>query len=140
MIYITGTRRGIGKALEDKYGNVEALEHCDVFINCKHDGFDQVRLLYKAANLGKRIINVGSLSIDYIDKIGLYAVEKKALQAANHDLFTKGHNTTCVNFGYVDTERIAHKNVEKMSVQYCIEVIDWIIQQPHRVKEISVSI
>ena len=54
---INGTRRGLGQALEKKYGNVD-LEDCDVFINCKHDGFSQVDLLYKAAELNKRIINI----------------------------------------------------------------------------------
>lgn len=36
--YITGTRRGLGKALVNKYGNVNTLDECDVFINCKHNG------------------------------------------------------------------------------------------------------
>ena len=137
--YITGTRRGIGKALEEKYGNVDHIEQCDIFINCKHDGFDQVRLLYKAASQNKKIINLGSLSSDYVGLKGLYAVEKKALREANHDVFSRGYDTTCINFGYVDTERVAHKDVDKMPVDYCISVIDWIIQQPYRVKEITIS-
>ena len=58
--FITGTRRGLGAALLDYYGNCNSLEECEVFINCKHDGFKQVELLYKAAELGKRIINIGS--------------------------------------------------------------------------------
>ena len=136
--YITGTRRGLGKALEEKYGNVGNLEDCDIFINCKHDGFDQVRLLYKAANQGKRIINIGSLSSDYTFR-GLYSIEKKALREANHDLFSNGANTTCINFGYIDTERVAHKDVDKMTVDYCVSVIDWIINQPYKVKEITVT-
>jgi NAD(P)-dependent dehydrogenase (short-subunit alcohol dehydrogenase family) len=136
--YITGTRRGLGKALEEKYGNVGNLEDCDIFINCKHDGFDQVRLLYKAANQGKRIINIGSLSSDYTFR-GLYSIEKKALREANHDLFSNGTNTTCINFGYIDTERVAHKDVDKMTVDYCVSVIDWIINQPYKVKEITVT-
>ena len=56
--YITGTRRGLGKALAEKYGNCENLEDCDVFVNCKHDCFSQVELLYDAAALGKKIINI----------------------------------------------------------------------------------
>ena len=63
-MYITGVRRGLGKALVDKYGNDESLEACDVFINCKHDGFQQVAMLYYAANLNKRIINIGSHAND----------------------------------------------------------------------------
>ena len=40
--YITGTRRGLGEALKNKLNCVDTLEECDVFINCKHDGFKQV--------------------------------------------------------------------------------------------------
>jgi len=58
--FITGTRRGLGKALYSLYDTVNYLEDCDVFINCKHDGYKQVELLYKAAELNKRIINIGS--------------------------------------------------------------------------------
>ena len=46
--YITGIRRGLGKYLHDRLNVVETLEECDVFINCKHDGFTQVDNLYKA--------------------------------------------------------------------------------------------
>jgi len=136
--YITGTRRGLGKALEKKYGNVDNLEDCDIFINCKHDGFDQVRLLYKAAGQGKRIINIGSLA-SYVPALGLYSIEKKALRDANHALYTKGCKTTCVNFGYIDTERVAHKSVNKMPIDYCVTVIDWILSQPYIVKEITIA-
>lgn len=136
--YITGTRRGLGKALVEKYGNVDRLEDCDIFINCKHDRFDQVRLLYKAAAMKKTIINIGSLASDYVIS-GEYYVEKLALRAANDYLWTTGVNTTCINFGYIDTERVAHKDVEKMSVDYCVGVIDWILNQPYRVKELTVA-
>ncbi len=46
--YITGTRRGLGESLSKKYNTVDNLQDCDVFINCKHDGFQQVELLYEA--------------------------------------------------------------------------------------------
>ena len=40
--FITGIRRGLGKALYDLCDTtVDSLEECDVFINCKHDGFEQ---------------------------------------------------------------------------------------------------
>src|SRR6056300_876797 len=136
--YITGTRRGLGKALEEKYGNCKSLEECDVFINCKHDGFNQVYMLYEAANLNKKIINIGSHASDYTFKYR-YAVEKKALREANHNLFTEGYNTTCVNFGFIDTESQKDKDVPKMSVDYCVNIIDWILKQPHKVKEITIT-
>jgi len=136
--YITGVRRGLGKALSTKYGNCGSLEECDIFINCKHNGFQQVEMLYKAAELGKRIINIGSHASDYT-YLMKYSVEKKALREANHHLFTTGVNTTCVNFGYIDTESQAHKDVSKMSVDYCVGVIDWVLSQPYRIKDITVT-
>jgi len=135
--YITGTRRGLGAALRDYYGCTETLEECDVFINCKHDGFQQVELLYQAAKLGKRIINIGSLASDYT-YMYRYGVEKKALREANHHLFDTGVQTTIVNFGYIDTESQRHKDVPKMPVDYCCSIIHWILQQPYNVKEITV--
>tara|TARA_B100000963_G_C22198765_1_gene482125 strand:+ start:50 stop:514 length:465 start_codon:yes stop_codon:yes gene_type:complete len=138
--YITGTRRGLGKALAWKYGNINSLNHCDVFINCKHDGFSQVEMLYKAAALGKRVISIGSHASDftYLHK---YAVEKRALREANNHLYIEGHNVTCVNFGYIDTERSAHRtDVDKMSIDQAIDVIDWIVNNPLRIKEITACI
>ena len=52
--YITGTRRGLGAFItnlpELNTGAnriVDNLDDCDIFINCKHDGFSQVDLLYE---------------------------------------------------------------------------------------------
>ena len=137
--YITGTRRGLGKVLSEKYDTVDDLNTCDVFINCKHDGFEQVKLLYQAAELNKTIINIGSNASDETKKIKhIYAVEKSALDKANHQLYYQGVNTTIVRFGYFDSPRVAHINRKKMSIEYCVSVIDWILNQPHRVKEITV--
>jgi len=137
--YITGTRRGLGKMLREKYNTVDSLQDCDVFINCKHDGFEQVKLLYQAAELNKRIINIGSNSPDETKKVKhIYAVEKSALDKANHQLFYQGINTTIVRFGYFDSPRVARIDKKKMSIEYCISVIDWVLNQPHRVKEVTV--
>tara|TARA_B100002019_G_scaffold284252_1_gene291679 strand:- start:1139 stop:1564 length:426 start_codon:yes stop_codon:yes gene_type:complete len=135
--FITGTRRGLGKALLDKYGTVNKLEDCDIFINCKHDGFNQVELLYQAAELGKQIINIGSHASDYTFNFK-YAVEKKALREANHQLFSDGIKTTCINFGHIDTESQKDKEVKKMSLEYAVGIVDWVLQQPHSIKEITV--
>ena len=92
--YITGTRRGLGKILSEKYDTVDSLQDCDVFINCKHDGFEQVKLLYQAAELNKRIINIDSNAPDETKKVKhIYAVEKSALDKANHQLYYQGVNT-----------------------------------------------
>ena len=139
--YITGTRRGLGKLLKKKYGCVDSLEKCDIFINCKHDGFAQVEMLYKAAEMNKRIINISSISGDGIKSfIHPYAIHKAALDKANEQLFYNGINTTSLRFGYFDSERVAHIDKPKMRVDYCVEVIDWILNQPYRVKELCVQI
>ena len=137
--FITGTRRGLGEALSIFYDTVDTLEECDVFINCKHNGFEQVELLYKAAKLKKRIINIGSNSPDQRrDIIRTYPAEKAALDYANDQLFYLGVDTTIVRFGYFDSPRVAHIDKPKMTISYCVSVIDWILDQPHRVKEITV--
>ena len=138
-IYITGPRRGLGEALLDYYGNCSSLEDCEVFINCKHDGFKQVELLYKAAELNKRIINIGSNSPDQSKySPHIYQVEKFALDKANEQLFYQGINTTIVRFGYFDSPRVQDIDAKKMSIDYCCSVINWILNQPHRVKDITV--
>tara|TARA_B100001142_G_C14230051_1_gene615023 strand:- start:630 stop:1064 length:435 start_codon:yes stop_codon:yes gene_type:complete len=139
--FITGTRRGLGEALKLKWTGqcVNTLEECDIFINCKHDGFSQVELLYKAAELGKRIINIGSNSPDEDKKDPQpYAVEKAALDKANHQLFYQKVNTTIIRFGYFDSPRVAEVDRKKMSLQYCISIIEWVLEQEHRVKDITV--
>ena len=137
-LHITGARRGLGKALEDRYGNV-SLEECDVFINCKHDGFEQVEMLYYAAKLNKRIINIGSNSPDQTKySVHPYQVEKAALDVANNQLFYQGIDTTIVRFGYFDSPRVQHVKESKMSIDYCVSVIEWILAQPHRVKDITI--
>ena len=116
--YITGNKRGLGEALSDLFPTVDTLEECDVFINCKHNGFDQVDFLYKAINLNKKVINIGSYASDWLyhpnKNQSMYAVEKKALRDANSQLFDNGYNTTCLNFGYFNTERSAQWEALKM--------------------------
>lgn len=138
--FVTGTRRGLGKALQEKYGNCHSLKDCDIFINCKHDGFEQVEMLYQAAELDKRIINIGSVASDWTKGKTAkfkYAIEKKTLKDANDQLFYEGIETSIVNFGYLDTESQSHITQNKISVEYAVGVIDWILQQEHRIKELS---
>lgn len=138
--YITGTRRGLGQALAEKYGNCGSLEECDVFINCKHDGFEQVELLYKAAELKKKIINISSNSGDGNKPYPhIYAVQKAAIDKANEQLYYQNVDTTSIRFGWIDTPRVEMFDEYKMSVEYCVGVIDWVLNQPHRVKELTIT-
>lgn len=134
--FITGTRRGLGKELTNHFCIVDSLFDCDVFINNKHDGFKQVEMLYDAAKLGKQIINIGSHASDF-PYAHRYAVEKKSLREANHQLFIDGVNTSIVNFGYFDSLRSKDYQGNKLPIQYCVDIIKWIIEQPHRIKDIT---
>ena len=136
--YITGTRRGLGEALSKQLDTVDHLEECDVFINCKFDRFEQVFLLYQAAQLNKRIINISSNTGDN-RKHTMYAVYKNALDDLNDRLYYEGIATTSIRFGFFDTPRVADIQKTKMSVQYCIDVIKWILDQPYIVKEITIT-
>lgn len=137
--YITGIRRGLGKALKNKLGCVDTLEECDVFINCKHNGFEQVELLYAAAALNLKIINIGSNSPDQNkSKPHVYQIEKGALDKANDQLFYQGIDTTIIRFGYFDSPRVEHVKDKKMSIEYCVSIIEWVLKQEHRVKELTV--
>lgn len=141
--YITGTRRGLGKELAELFPTVNTLEECDIFINNKHDGYTQVDNLFKAAKLGKKVISIGSRASDYTggrNNTFEYAIEKKALRAANEQLYNMGYDVTCLNFGYFDTERVAHLDVPKMDLDYVIDIILWAIAQKYRVKELTVAI
>jgi len=140
--YITGIRRGLGKALAEKYNTVDTLEECDIFINCKHDGFQQVELLYKAAKLNKQIINIGSAASDWTKGYkGFfnYGIEKKTLSDVNDQLYWQGINTTILNLGFFESERSAEYNGPKMTIEYIINLIQWVLDQPYRIKDITVT-
>lgn len=140
--YITGTRRGLGKALVDKYQTVDKLRDCDVFINCKHDGFEQVELLYKAAFMNKRIINIGSTASEWTKGYKpsfRYGIEKSTLRQVNEQLYWQGVETTILNLGFFDTERVADIDRPKMELDYVVGLIEWVLEQPYIVKEITVA-
>ena len=137
--FITGTRRGLGQALSVFYDTVDTLEECDVFINCKHDGFQQVDLLYKAAELNKRIINIGSNSPDGNKSWRHpYAVQKAALDKANELLYYQGIDTSIIKFAGFDSPSNTSTK-PKMTIAYCVSIVDWVLNQPYRVKELTIG-
>ena len=89
--------------------------------------------------MDKRIINIGSNSPDQSKyKPHIYQIEKAALDKANEQLFYQGVATTIVRFGFFDSPRVELVKDKKMSIEYCCEVIDWVLKQPHRVKDITI--
>jgi NADP-dependent 3-hydroxy acid dehydrogenase YdfG len=161
VIGVTGHTSGIGKAIHDRFiGSIgfsksngygikfeseailDALEDYHVFINNAYDGFSQVNLLYEFVQRypDKKIINISSNSSDgNKNKIHPYAIHKAALDKASEQLFYLGYNVTNLKLGWVDTPRTEHKDVDKMDPEYVAEVVYWIVQQPHRIKELTIT-
>ena len=160
-IAITGHTSGLGKALFEHYSNsiglsrstgfditqpqniIENVGDCDVFINNAYDGIHQVTLLYELIDYGfsGKIINISSNSGDGIkSKAHVYAIDKNALDKANEQLYYMGHDVTSVRPGWIDTPRVAFIEEEKLNPDKVINIIDFIINCKHRVKEITFSI
>lgn len=96
--------------------------------------------MYEAAALNKKIINIGSNSPDGNKKHPhRYAVEKAALDKANEQLFYQGIDTTIIRFGYFDTPRVAHIDAKKISLKEVEDIIMWVINSPHRIKDLTVT-
>ena len=54
----------------------------------------------------------------------------------NDQLFWEGFNTSIINLSYVDTSD-EKTSEEKINVKYIIEMIDWIVAQQFRIKDMS---
>ena len=67
-----------------------------------------------------------------------YGIAKKALKDVNDQLFHQGVNTTCINFGYFESESTKDIDLPKMEMGYCVEMISFILNQPYWIKEITV--
>ena len=160
-IGITGHTSGIGKAIFEMYPDIigwsrtngydinepdKIIKECknlDVVINNAHDGFNQVSLLYELINNGyeSKIINISSNSSDGIkNHIHPYAIAKYALDKASEQLFYRGYDVTNLRFGWVDTPRVSEKakDKKKISTDYVVNIIEWVLNQPHRIKEMTI--
>ena len=155
---ITGHTSGIGKAIFEKFNGVGLskstgfnilndditpyLKNCDVFINNAYDNSDpwaQTKLLYKSKHVPK-IICIGSNTTDQTKKKPHpYQSAKLALENSCNQLFYLGYNITLIKLGYVNTPRVSKITDKKMEATYVANLIEWILQQPYRVKEISIQ-
>lgn len=161
-VAVTGHTSGIGKAIynrykpnvcgfsrtngyditKDKWKIIKDSKECDIFINNAQQEFAQTEMLYALAkNFHGKIINIGSTSKDWTKghkKNYRYSVEKLTLNNANDQLFWEGVDTCIINPGFVDTPMIRKFDFKKMDPEYIVDVIEWVISQPYRVKEVSV--
>jgi len=138
-----GFSRSNGYNINNPQKIIEQSLDSDVFINNAYDGFNQVSLLYELINNGyeSKIINISSNSSDGIkDQIHQYAIAKYALDKASEQLFYRGYDVTNLRFGWVDTPRVSEKakDKKKISTDYVVNIIEWVLNQPHRIKEMTI--
>ena len=124
-------------------GNATNSVDADIFINCEHIGFQQVRLFDRFFNLWKNnkdkyIINISSRAAQpNISKGFLYASEKAAL---NHYTNNTVYNSdklcrvTTLNLGLM-----AHKTLPSVSYQDVLNTINWLLESPLEIPDITVQ-
>tara|TARA_B100001094_G_scaffold184346_1_gene178581 strand:+ start:1994 stop:2488 length:495 start_codon:yes stop_codon:yes gene_type:complete len=143
-ISITNKDRGLGKELSSRFDDVvEGFDkNTDVFINNRHDSFNQTKLLMKAFDewkyTDKTIINIGSRSkYPNISKGFMYSTSKAALNHLSNNLRLNS-DKTCriidVNCGLLESE------LPSLTYKEMTEIIVWCINQPKHIEigEISV--
>ena len=143
-ISITNKDRGLGKELSSRFDNVvEGFDkNADVFINNRHDSFNQTKLLMKAFDewkyTDKTIINIGSRSkYPNISKGFMYSTSKAALNHLSNNLRLNS-DKTCriidVNCGLLESD------LPSLTYEEITEIIVWCINQPKHIEigEISV--
>lgn len=141
-IYITGTTRGLGKHLKDRYENEYPFEEVvgldrpeydlkniekfvkkdfDIYIMNAHYEWSQTELLYRLFEENQyrkcQIVVIGSVSADGDRKaINKYAIEKKALDAACTQLQLVDSKCiiTQVKLGRMETDMAKHIKAKKM--------------------------
>ena len=143
-ISITNKDRGLGKELSSRFDDVvEGFDkNTDVFINNRHDSFNQTKLLMEAFDewkyTDKTIINIGSRSkYPNISKGFMYSTSKAALNHLSNNLRLNS-DKTCriidVNCGLLESD------LPSLTYEEITEIIVWCINQPKHIEigEISV--
>jgi len=152
-LLITGHTSGIGKYIYDYLGGIglsrstgfditkdsinEHLNDVDIFINNAWSDIDplaQTKILYNVVDYVSKVICIGT-NTQYN---GIYKSSKSALEDACIDLFRKKYDVTLIKLGKVDTPFQKESNEPKISKQYIIDIINFVIKSPYRIEQISV--
>lgn len=156
---ITGHTKGIGKAIYDRFGGIGLsrsngfdisinhigpyLSNIDVFVNNAFDDnnpWSQTKLLYESLSV-KKIICIGSNSTDQTKNWPHpYQSAKLALENSCNQLFYQGYNITLIKLGWVNTDKAKNAKPEekKIDTNYVADLVDWILHQKYRIKELTV--
>ena len=137
-VSITNKHRGLGKELSSRFDNViEGFsEDSDVFINNRHNSFNQSKLLMKAFDVWKYtdkiIVNIGSRSkYPNISKGFIYSASKAALNHLSHNLrfnTDKKCKIIDINPGLLESD------LSSLSYKEIADIIMWCINQPKHIE------
>ena len=160
--YITGTTRGLGKALLHRAEKIHLFEefeslnrpeyelnnlNIDKFVKTNfnfyiinaHYEWSQVELLYKLFEANRdrecHIVVIGSVSADGDRKeVNKYAIQKKALDAActQLQLVPSKCMITQIKLGRINTDLVKHINAEKMDTDNIARMIYDIIEMNNK--------
>jgi len=143
-VSITNKHRGLGKELSSRFDNVHEgfLEDSDVFINNRHNKFNQSELLMKAFDVwkytDKTIVNIGSRSkYPNISKGYIYSASKAALNHLSNNLRLNSEKTCRIidiNCGLLESD------LPSLTYSEISDIVIWCINQPKHIEigEISV--
>lgn len=125
---------------------VQTAIDADIFINNAYHSWDnsQAELLYSITALwqgeNKLIINSATVATDIDDPRMANYVDTKILL----DNFIKGRNSlphiVNLKLGWVDTPRVADKNVRKISVDSVVEIVDFIVKNRDKYAVNSITV
>ena len=161
MNYITGTTRGLGRALLGTFQSKHAYEEFKpldrpwhdlskdldkfvkndfgIYILNAHYEWAQTELLYKLFEANKnrecQIVVIGSVSADGDRKeVNRYAIQKKALDAActQLQLVPSECFITQIKLGRIDTDLVKHIDAPKMNVRDVSRMIYDVIAMNHK--------
>jgi NADP-dependent 3-hydroxy acid dehydrogenase YdfG len=125
------------------YSRFPKATNADIFINCEHNGSQQIELFEKFFKVWKKdkdkyIINISSRAAQpNISKGFMYAAEKAAL---NHYTNNTVYNSdklcrvTTLNLGLM-----AHKTLPSVSYQDVLDTINWLIESSLEIPDITVQ-
>lgn len=145
MNYITGTTRGLGKALKQRFETEYSFEDTigldrpthdlsnsyenylkddfKIYVINAHHEWSQTELLYKLFEMNRdrecQIVVIGSVSADGDRKsVNPYAIQKKALDAActQLQLVDSKCTITQIKLGRMETDLVKHIDAPKMDV------------------------
>ncbi len=143
-VSITNKHRGLGKELSSRFDNVHEgfFEDSDVFINNRHNKFNQSELLMKAFDVwkytDKTIVNIGSRSkYPNISKGYIYSASKAALNHLSNNLRLNSEKTCRIidiNCGLLESD------LPSLTYSEISDIVIWCINQPKHIEigEISV--